>query len=43
MTILFQIERLLCDAIADDEFADLGVNERVPRAALAALLGRLRR
>jgi AcrR family transcriptional regulator len=41
-TILFQMERL-SDAIADDEFADLGVNEKAPRAALAALQSRLRR
>jgi len=41
-TILFQIERL-CDGIADDEFADLGVDQRVPRAAIANLQGRFRR
>jgi AcrR family transcriptional regulator len=41
-TILFQIERL-SDAISDDEFADLGVDERVPRAAIAELQSRLRR
>ena len=41
-TILFQIERL-CDGVADDEFADLGVNEKAPRAAIAALQNRLRR
>ncbi len=40
--ILFQIERL-CDAIADDEIADLGVGEKAPRAAIAQLQGRLRR
>jgi AcrR family transcriptional regulator len=41
-TILFQIERL-CDGIADDEFADLGVDQRVPRAAIANLQSRFRR
>jgi len=41
-TILLQIERL-CDGIADDEFADLGVDERIPRAAIANLQSRLRR
>ncbi len=41
-TILLQIERL-CDGIADDEFSDLGVEEKVPRAAIANLHSRLRR
>ena len=41
-TVLFQIERL-CDGIADDEFADLGVDEKTPRAAIAELQSRLRR
>jgi len=41
-TVLFQIERL-CDGIADDEFADLGVDESCARAAVANLLNRLRR
>jgi len=41
-TIVFQMERL-CDGIAEDEFADLGVNEKAPRAAIAALQSRLRR
>ncbi len=41
-TILFQIERL-SDAIADEEFADLGVDDKIPRAALEELLARLRR
>jgi AcrR family transcriptional regulator len=41
-TILLQMERL-CDAIADDEFFDLEVDERVPRAAIAELQSRLRR
>ena len=40
--ILFQVERL-CDGIADDEFADLGVSERVPRRILEELHVRLRR
>ena len=41
-TILFQIERL-CDGIADDEFADLGVDQKTPRAAIAELQSRFRR
>jgi AcrR family transcriptional regulator len=41
-TILFQIERL-CDAIADDEVADLRIDEKAPRAAIAQLQRRLRR
>ena len=41
-TILLQIERL-CDGIADDEFADLGVDQRIPRAAIANLQSRFRR
>ena len=41
-TLLFQIERL-CDAVADHEFADLGVDERVPRAAIAKIQARFRR
>jgi AcrR family transcriptional regulator len=41
-TIVFQMERL-CDGVAEDEFADLGVNEKAPRAAIAALQSRLRR
>jgi AcrR family transcriptional regulator len=40
--ILFQIERL-SDGIADDEFADLGVDEKAARAAIAGLQNRLRR
>ena len=34
-TILLQIEQLY-DCIADDEFADLGVEEPMPRATLLA-------
>ncbi|MBV8138367.1 MAG: TetR/AcrR family transcriptional regulator [Deltaproteobacteria bacterium] len=41
-TILFQIERL-CDGIADEEFADLGADEKPARVAVANLLDRLRR
>jgi AcrR family transcriptional regulator len=41
-TLLLQIERL-CDGIADDEFADLGVDQRVPRAAIAELQRHFRR
>ncbi len=40
--LLFQIERL-ADAIAEGEFADLGLDEAAGRAALAALLSELRR
>jgi AcrR family transcriptional regulator len=40
--LLFQIERL-SDAIAEGEFADLGLNERTGLEALAALLSQLRR
>jgi AcrR family transcriptional regulator len=39
--VLFQIERL-ADAIAEDEFADLGFGEARARAALTALVARLR-
>jgi AcrR family transcriptional regulator len=40
--LLFQIERLT-DAIAEGEFADLGVSESAAREALAKLLSALRR
>lgn len=40
--LLFQIERLT-DAIAEGEFADLGVSEAAAREALARLLSHLRR
>ena len=39
---LFQIERL-ADAIAEGEFADLGLDESVGLEALATLLSQLRR
>lgn len=41
-TILFQIERL-CDAIADGEFVDLGIDENVPRLTIEKLQSRFRR
>ena len=40
--VLFQIERL-CDAIADDEFKDLGMDEHVARTAIGELQARFRR
>ena len=41
-TILLQMERL-ADALAEGEFADLGLDETTARAALAALQSSLRR
>lgn len=40
-TVLFEMERL-CDAVAEGEFADLGLEDREPRARLAELLTSLR-
>jgi AcrR family transcriptional regulator len=40
-TMLLEMERL-CDAVAEDEFADLGIDDRTPRAEIAILLSRLR-
>ncbi len=40
-TMLLEMERL-CDAVAEGEFADLGIGEAVPRAEIARLLDRLR-
>lgn len=40
--LLLQIERL-CDAIAEDEFADLNLDEKAARAEIAGLLMRLRK
>lgn len=41
-TVLLQMERL-SDALAENEFADLGVDEKAAKTALAALQSRLRR
>lgn len=40
--LLLQIERM-CDAVAEDEFSDLGVDEQAARAAIVDLLIRIRR
>jgi len=40
-TRIFEMERL-CDAIAEDEFADLGLDDKIARITLAAIMSRLR-
>lgn len=40
-TVLLEMERL-CDAVAEDEFSDLGLDDKTPRAAIAGLMARLR-
>lgn len=40
--VLFEVERL-CDAVAEGEFADLGLDEEAARAAIGDLLKSLRR
>lgn len=41
-TAIFEMERL-CDAIAENEFADLGLDDVEPRAKLAELMASLRK
>lgn len=40
-TRIFEMERL-CDAIAEDEFADLGLDDKMARITLAVIMARLR-